>query len=171
MLIFVSGLPKAGKSITVNALQRRMAAAGRSFFVQRLSPDCEGHWTTESGRMDLARSEKNGLKAAGQFFTPAQISFWVNSLVSLSGKFEAVFGDMGGIPSPENEAMVRAVAGKVPSIRAVVMVRRGDSPAAWVDFWRRLRIEPQVVETAIDAGNWQGEAEAAASRILEAIQL
>lgn len=122
MIVFFSGAPKAGKSVTLAALYKRLQAkggSGSSFFLERLAPDCEGVWTAESRRQDLARAEKNRLKTKGEFFSPAFVAFKVKAIEQLSKRFHLVLLDMGGIPSDENRKFVQASILTGVPVRAV----------------------------------------------------
>lgn len=146
---FFSGLPKAGKSVTLAALYRRLRLKNRSFFLERVCPDCEGIWTAESGddAGGIARAHKNRLKDAGEFFSPAFVEAKCKSLSGLARVFAHVLADMGGIPSAQNGQIVAAALATGADVRSVLMVPQNTDPAEWSAFWRSRRIEPLKVTT------------------------
>lgn len=148
VIIFFSGLPKAGKSVTLGAIYDALRGQGRSFFLERICPDCEGMWTlaTEKGT-DRARALKNVLKNAGEFFSPAFVEAKQRAIQGLARCFDVVLCDMGGIPSPENAAFVDAASCTGKEVRAVVLHVRGTDPTPWVEWWKERGICPVVHET------------------------
>lgn len=154
MIVFFSGLPKAGKSVTLAEIYKRLRTLGESFFLERICPDCEGIWTGEApAGQDIARKEKNQLKAAGQFFSPAFITMKCRAIASLAKSFRLVLLDMGGIPSKENELFIQTAIDTGVSVRAVLMKPVGSDAADWEDFWARFHIVPLEVETGFGKGD------------------
>lgn len=147
MITFFSGLPKSGKSVTLGAMYDKLREKGHSFFLERICPDCEGIWTLQSENgTDRARAHKNGLKDAGEFFSPAFVENKCRSLQGLARHFKTVLADMGGIPSPENARLVEA--GKQSAeVQAVVLHVRGTDPTPWVEWWESRGVKPTVFET------------------------
>lgn len=103
--ILLFGAPKAGKSRLASELYNHLQKEGKSFFLQRLNPDCEGMWTTYTNQ-DLARNEKNKLKEKGLFFSEQQMQFWKNSIPKLQKAFEITIFDFGGLPSSQNKELL-----------------------------------------------------------------
>jgi len=131
-----------------------------SFFLERLAPDKEGQWTLESPNGDsLARCYKNRVKEAGLFFSPAFVKFKAQSLLGLiKGPFEVVIGDLGGIPSPENRAILQPAleyarsSGQV-EVYPVVLYRVDlhQDPSAWIQWWaEEFGVYPLLWPTAWD---------------------
>lgn len=146
-IVYFSGLPKSGKSVTLGALYDALRALGHSFFLERVCPDCEGIWTLQSENgSDLARAHKNRLKDAGEFFSPAFVEAKCQSLRGLARCFDTVLADMGGIPSFENSRLVEA-GQQSGEVRAVVLHLRGTDPTPWVEWWVDRGIVPTVFET------------------------
>lgn len=139
----MTGLPKAGKSLISWAMYKILVGR-RSFFLERLAPDMEGQWTLETaGGQELARSLKNQVKKAG-FFSPAFVNFKAQALLGLvkGGTFEVVIGDLGGLPSPENRAILQPTleyarfSGEV-GVYPVVLYRAdlNQDPHSWIEWW------------------------------------
>jgi len=147
-VIYFSGLPKSGKSVTLGALYDALRAKGNSFFLERVCPDCEGMWTLQSeDGSDRARAYKNRLKDAGEFFSPAFVEAKQSAIKGLALCFDTVLADMGGIPSPENARLVEAGMQSGAEVRAVVLHLRGTDPSPWVRWWEDRGVTPTVKET------------------------
>ncbi|GIU70349.1 MAG: hypothetical protein KatS3mg002_1585 [Candidatus Woesearchaeota archaeon] len=149
-ITFLSGPPKAGKSRLRGDLYTALRASGyRGWFITQLSPDCEGQWVNDCHNLGrgaaaegMARALKNSLKVSGEFFSPKQVETWCRQLQGLVKSFDLVVADLGGLPSKENEAIVRSVAGT--NIIPIVLTNQGDG--RWEDFWGKLGLNPVVVE-------------------------
>jgi len=147
---FLSGPPKAGKSRLRGDLYAALRASGyRAWFVTQLSPDCEGQWVNDSHNLgrgaaaeEMAKALKNSLKVSGEFFSPRQVETWCRQLQGLVKSFDLVIADLGGLPSQQNEAIVRSVAG----INIVPIVLTNQWDGGWEDFWGKLGLNPVVVE-------------------------
>ena len=147
-IVFFSGLPKSGKSVTLGALYDALRAKGTSFFLERVCPDCEGIWTLQSENgSDRAREHKNRLKNAGEFFSPAFVESKCRSLSGLARHFDTVLADMGGIPSPENAQIVQSGQKATAEVQAAVLHLQGTDPAPWVQWWLDRGVTPTVKET------------------------
>ena len=147
-IIFIAGLPKAGKSLLCGGLYNVLRKEGRSFFIERLSPDSEGQWTFESGELDRAREIKTRLKERGEFFSPAFVEAKVRAIVNMSRVFNLLILDMGGIPSRENAAFVQAALScPGADIEAWVLVKEGREPQEWLQFFQARKIKTRVIET------------------------
>jgi len=174
-IILLAGLPKAGKSLLAGGLYYALQQRGDEFFLERLSPDGEGVWTWDSGNLELARSIKNRLKKAGEFFSPAFIQFKCQSLKTLAKAFRILVGDLGGVPSPENETLVRAAIeaatqahGKVIPL---VLHRKGQDPSSWIQFFAGLGLNPIPVETDWDEeGDLRAQAMSLAWKVLDLLE-
>src|SRR5690606_176656 len=148
--LFLSGPPKAGKSRLRGDLTEllRRSAGRRRWFVEVLSPDSEGAWTSDAWRMGrgleaeaLARRYKSKVKEAGHFFSPAFVKAKKAQLEGLLRWAELIIGDLGGIPSPENAEIVSAASGHL--VIPVVLTRDGQD-GGWTEFWRSRGLEPMV---------------------------
>jgi len=149
-VIFFSGLPKAGKSVTLHGLFRFMTAAGRGrqFFLERVHPDQEGNWTAEApGGQDLARGIKNVLKAAGTFWSEAFVKHACRSVAGLARSFPVVLADMGGIPSSQNREILAAAKAAGAQVEAVILYPAGSDPSVWVAFWASEGVSPVMLQS------------------------
>lgn len=167
-VIFFSGLPKAGKSVTLHALNKMAVESGRGrdIFLERVHPDQEGNWTIEtSGGQDMARSIKNSLKAKGEFWSDQFLAHALRSVRGLARTYPIVLADMGGIPSAQNREIV-AVAKATATVEAVVLYPEGRDPREWSEFWQREGVAPLFLETRFGAQDAVFEREQA--RIAEA---
>lgn len=154
-VIFLSGPPKAGKSRLRGDIYRSLLFSGRrDWFVQVLSPDCEGQWVNDSHSLgrgeeaeELARRQKAAVKAAGEFFSPRFVSLMASQLKGLLCAFPLVIGDLGGLPSPENATIVAAAEGH--EIFAVVLLGpQGDG--GWTSWWEERGVTPLVTSYCDD---------------------
>lgn len=158
-LVFLTGLPKAGKTVTSYSVKQMLSSLRKTVFLERLSPDCEGDWTIESSRgPEMARLLKNKLKQAGKFWGPEFCQYAKRTARGLANNpaFEVVLLDLGGVPSPENREIV--LAALAPGNRecfAVILRNRETEPAAtllWQQFWHDLGIAPAQIETKYSPG-------------------
>ena len=153
MVLVLSGPPKAGKSRLrgdIQGLLRKQPQ--RRWFIQVASPDGEGAWVNdlvEAGRGEeaqaLARRNKEAVKAAGEFFSPAftnRMRFMIEGLVR-SGMTNPLVVDLGGIPSPQNREILSPVLGREDLV-PVVLLREGYD-GGWGSFWLALGHRPEVV--------------------------
>jgi len=140
------------------AIYKALLSEGRAFFLERLAPDMEGQWTLESpGGDQLARALKNKVKEAGLFFSPAFVRFKAQALLGLTkGPFEVVIGDLGGLPSPENRAILQptleyARSSGLVEVYPVVLYRvdLDQDPSTWQRWWaEEFGIYPLLWPTA-----------------------
>ncbi len=159
-VIFFSGLPKAGKSVTLHALFRNLIAAGmgREFFLERVHPDQEGNWTVESPNGgDRARSIKNVLKANGTFWNQAFVEHACSSVAGLAKTFPVVLADMGGIPSPQNREIISAARSAGAAIEAVILYPVGTDPQVWEDFWASEGVTPTLMASQFGVEPFEAE--------------
>ena len=156
-VIFCSGLPKAGKSVTLHGLFEVLRAAGARFFLERVHPDQEGNWTSETaGGQDMARGIKNGLKAAGTFWSEAFVEHACRSIAGLARTFPLVLADMGGLPSSQNRQIVAAAKATGAAVQAVILYPRGTDPTEWQEFWSQEGIDPILLESGFAGLAYQG---------------
>lgn len=154
VVIVLSGPPKTGKSRLRGALYRALSRLevkrGRRlrWFVQAFSPDSEGQWVNDAhalGRGDaaenLARSVKKVIRQSGAFFSPDWVKKARRQLEGLCRWADVVVADLGGLPSPENQAII---LGLPVSYRVIILTREGDD-GKWVDFWSTPRPTPFYV--------------------------
>lgn len=122
------GSPGAGKTYTLSRVYDRLAQKGDHFFVQRGCPDGEGEWTTACGSRgkELARSHKKR-------FTESFVNWVISSTVGITRSKKLVLLDLGGIPSKENEKIIRETG-----VSQVVFV--GEMSAAWRSFLHEVGI-------------------------------
>ena len=160
-MIFFSGLPKAGKSVTLHALfARRLlpAGLGREVFLERVHPDQEGNWTVETPNGgDLARSIKNSLKARGEFWSQAFVEHACRSVQGLARTFPVVLADMGGIPSPQNREIVGAARSAGAAIEAVILYPVGTDPREWEEFWAEEGVTPILLGSNFGGAPFESE--------------
>ena len=102
----------------------------------------------EAGRGEmaqaLARRNKDAVKAAGEFFSPAftnKMRFMIEGLVR-SGMTNPLVIDLGGIPSPQNREILTPVLER-GDVTPVVLLREGYD-GGWRDFWLELGHQPEV---------------------------
>ncbi len=157
-VLFLSGPPKAGKSRLRGDIYRRLIAAGRrSWFVQAFSPDMEGQWVNDAHALgngvraeELARRQKNTVKATGEFFSPGFVAAMKQQLSGLLRSFDLVVADLGGFPSPENRDIVSVALDREDvTIAAVVLLNDGND-GGWRDFWLELGVEHGVYAYSTD---------------------
>lgn len=137
--IILAGPPKAGKSFTSKKIYNSLSKRGKSFFLQRLNPDSEGMWTSEEN-MVLARNLKNRLKENGNFFNQAQIEFWLKSINNLHKNFDIVVFDLGGMPSKENEILIKEMLKQPVKVISIVLVKRNGEDGGFIEFMNRLGV-------------------------------
>jgi len=149
MIKFFSGLPKSGKSVTLHGLFQEYRRQGRRFFLERVHPDQEGNWTLESPNgQDKARGIKNVLKTEGTFWSDEFVRHACRSIAGLGKTFPHVLADMGGIPSSQNEEIVKA-AMTVTSVTAVILYPQGSDYSMWSDFWGKLGVAAIPLESRL----------------------
>ena len=168
MLMFLSGAPKAGKSVVANAMARLLSRKNESFFLERLCPDCEGNWTVESDRADLARSEKLKLKGEGKFFSDCFIEMKQSAIQGLSRRFRLVILDLGGIPSLENATLVNTGVNTGVTCRAIILRPANADISEWVQFWNTANVPAIVIDTPDWRTNFEHR-EVFAAQILTAV--
>lgn len=169
-ILFLAGLPKAGKSLLAGAMYHTLRQENRSFFLERLSPDSEGVWTWDSGREELARMLKNELKKAGEFFSPAFVEFKCQSIKGLAQKFDILLLDMGGVPSTENEKFVKTALTTKAEVKAIILYKEGQDYSGWEEFFKKLGISPIPVKTEWDFNNdVKNQAMSLAQKILQEV--
>lgn len=146
MVIILTGVPKAGKSLLSGALYYTMQELGFDFFLERLCPDQEGIWTWDSGNLEMARRLKNELKERGLFFTPAFVEFKRQSVKGLLRNFDYVILDVGGIPSKENKRMIEDLSKEdhIVFVLKPAGAKKRDV-RNWVSFLKRLGFKRIVV--------------------------
>ncbi|HID05045.1 MAG TPA: hypothetical protein EYP20_04490 [Aigarchaeota archaeon] len=175
-IILLAGLPKAGKSLLAGGIYYALLQRRANFYLERLSPDGEGIWTWNSGRLDLARVYKEELKRQGQFFAPTFVEFKARAIKALVKNFDILVGDLGGLPSKENKAMIRAAkeAAEETGGRVIPLVlhRKGQNPALWVEFFTSTGLKPIPVKTDWnEGGDLRAQAMSLAWRVLEMLNL
>lgn len=172
-VIFFSGLPKAGKSVTVHALLKLALAQGRGkeIFLERVHPDQEGNWTIESpGGQDAARAIKNVLKAEGTFWSEGFVRRAKLSVNGLAKTFPVVLADMGGIPSQQNREILAAARAAGAAVEAVILYPEGTDPEVWKKFWQEEGIEePLLLATRFGATDFREERERVARDAWESL--
>lgn len=153
-LVFLTGLPKAGKTVTSYSVKQMLSSLRKTVFLERLSPDCEGDWTIESPcGAEMARLLKSKLKQAGKFWGPEFCQHAIRTAGGLAKNpaFEVVLLDLGGVPSPENrEIICAAMAQGNREIVAVILRSCATEPSTtepWERFWNDLGITPAQIET------------------------
>ncbi|MEM4204917.1 MAG: CRISPR-associated ring nuclease Crn3/Csx3 [Candidatus Methanomethylicaceae archaeon] len=156
MILFLAGPPKAGKTSILGLLKKALERERVMYFIERLSPDCEGTWTLESpDGFERARTFKNMLKTQEQFFTPEFVKFKVEGLRSLAKAFPLVIGDLGGVPSRENELLV-AEGGDLTRDVLVILYRKAPEidmnlVNSWVKFAQELGIKSIMIENKFNS--------------------
>jgi hypothetical protein len=160
-VIFLSGPPKAGKSRLRGDIYRHLLFSGRkSWFVQAFSPDMEGQWVNDAHALgngeraeEIARRQKNKIKAAGEFFSPRFVKAMKHQLAGLVHAFDLVVADLGGFPSQENREIISVTLGRQNvSPLAVVLLNNGDD-GGWGEFWQSLKVEYVAYTYSADIAN------------------
>lgn len=157
VLYVLCGPPKAGKSRLRGDLYRELSRAEAEareaglrlrWFVQAFSPDSEGQWVADAHSLgrgaeaeDMARRVKRALREAGAFFSPEWVEKARRQLEGLCRWADVVVADLGGLPSPENEALVSGL----PVIYRVAVLTLDGEDLGWRAFWRAQGLTPWYV--------------------------
>jgi len=102
----LTGVPKAGKSLISGGLDHVYKKSKDKYFIEKLSPDMEGKWTFDTGKLELAREMKNKLKDKNEFFDDRFVKIKNTHIPNLIKNFDKTVFDLGGIPSKENESFI-----------------------------------------------------------------
>ena len=148
VIIFLCGPPKAGKSTTAYKLYKELISKGYNVFVERVAPDFEGIWTLESKEYAyLSKLYKEELKKLGIWFTEKFVEEKIKHLTELAKKF-VVIADLGGIPSPENERIIRESIAKEKYAVLLLSLdpKYSDMNKAWIEFLEKLKREGTIKE-------------------------
>ena len=171
-VVFFSGLPKAGKSVTLHGLYKFLVETGQGsrFFLERVHPDQEGNWTAESSNgQEVARGHKNLLKDSNQFWSESFVRFACMSISGLANRFPVTLADMGGIPSQQNREILGAARSAGAAVEAVILYPAGTDPQEWVDFWTSEGITPTLLASQFVGLEYASEAfEAEKARLVRA---
>ena len=147
IIFFLCGPPKSGKTTVSYKLYKDLIAEGYNIFVERVAPDFEGIWTLESKDYAyLSKLYKEELKKLGIWFTEKFVKDKISHLTELATKF-VVIADLGGIPSPENEKIIRdSIAKEKYAILLLSLDKKYESlNKDWKEFLDRLKSE-KVIE-------------------------
>ena len=151
----LSGAPKAGKSLISGGLYHHfLNKKDNNFFIERLSPDMEGQWTWETGKLELAREMKNKLKAKGEFFSPRFVNLKNMQIPGLVKNFNKTIFDLGGIPSPENQKFINTIKNSANQFKkpfTPVVLTPTDKAG---DEWKRFFNEKFQTDPLIFKPNW-----------------
>lgn len=166
-LAVLSGPPKAGKSRLRGDLYRELSrleaearGAGRRlrWFVQAFSPDSEGQWVNDAHSLGrgteaegLARRVKQALRESGAFFSSDWVEKARRQVMGLCRWAHLVVADIGGLPSPENEAII----GDLPAVYRVVILTRDGDDGGWGRFWKAVGLTPWYVGPYREGLAWQ----------------
>jgi hypothetical protein len=150
-IIFLSGLPKAGKSRLRGEIYENLRLnLSCKWFVIPASPDMEGQWVNDSWRKgkgeaaeSLARKYKGVLKESGAFFSPEWVEKMRKQVEGLVKWADILVIDLGGLPSEQNRQIIEPALSSGAYIIAVVLLR-DDGDGGWAQFWRDLGYEPII---------------------------
>jgi len=147
-VVFLSGPPKAGKSRLRGDLWEVLrASCRRTWHVIDANPDQEGQWVRWAAKVGrykeaaaLARKAKNALKERGCFFSPEWVERMEAQIRGWARWAELMVLDLGGLPSPENERLIRAAMER--HVPHAVVLHGPDTAlvARWEAFWANLGV-------------------------------
>jgi len=164
----LTGVPKAGKSLISGGLYHHFTKNKDSFFIERLSPDMEGQWTWETGKLELAREMKNKLKERGEFFSPRFVNIKNMQIPGLVKSFDKTVFDLGGIPSKENEKFIGTIQNSANKFQKeftpVILTPTEKAGDAWKEFFNeRFKIDPLIFKP-----NWNFKKDIKQQAIMQA---
>ena len=155
VIIILSGPPKAGKSRLrgdIGNLLRQMPWLNIAVLIA--SPDMEGQWVSDSWRVgeergraaeEMAREYKRTVKESGHFFSPQWVERMTRHIEGLSKWADILVLDLGGLPSEENKQIVAPALASGAIIIPIVLLGPNRDDGGWIQFWRDLGYEPDVV--------------------------
>ncbi|HDI51834.1 MAG TPA: hypothetical protein ENF45_04320 [Bacteroidetes bacterium] len=144
-VIGIVGTPHSGKTVFVNQLYNYLRQLGVSFFVQSACPDGEGRWTASTDHEVVKKIRVKGK------FDEVFIEHQKKAIQGLKENFQVVLLDLGGLPSKENEELLKFCD-------YYIFLKRPDKPEL-IQKWQELldfigHLKPLAVFDSI----WQGEA-------------
>lgn len=150
VVLFLSGPPKAGKSKLFGELRFFLLQEypQHSWILETASPDSTGSFVSHAYRHSveagviaeqIARERKLWLKEMKHAFSPEWVAAEKQTLQRLSQAFSLVVADLGGLPSSQNEELVKGVLETGAKVYAVLLT--GGDPQLveeWRNFWRQF---------------------------------